>query len=152
MFFMLARPEARPVWEGTNSRNFIAVLEGANSVNRPVIIASYTSIYICVPMPQHWAYVQGWSKAMYETDARAIPHAHTVNTIDDPPCVTLYVETALVQNPSTPGFKADAKQEMLMAIAEMVEREGLDGYRIIWSVPSPALAPTPIRRGTASAA
>ena len=68
------------------------------------------------------------------------------------PCVTLYVETALVQNPSTPGFKADAKQEMLMAIAKMVEREGLDGYRIVWSVPSPALAPIPIRQRTASAA
>ena len=126
--------------------------EGANSVNRRVIIASYTAIYICVPMPKHWAHVQGWSQAMYETDAGAIPHAHTVNRIDDPPCVTLYVETALVQNPSTPGFKADAKQEMLMAIAEMVEREGLDGYRIVWSVPSPALAPAPIRRRTASAA
>ena len=73
--------------------------EGANSVNRRVIIASYTAIYICVPMPKHWAHVQGWSQVMYETDAGAIPHAHTVNRIDDPPCVTLYVETALVRTP-----------------------------------------------------
>jgi hypothetical protein len=27
---------------------------------------------------------------------------------------------------------------MLVAIAEMVEREGLDGYRIAWSMPLPA--------------
>jgi hypothetical protein len=91
-------------------------------------------------------------QAMGETDAGPIPHALMVNIIEDPPCVTLYVETALVQNPSTPGFKPDAKQEMLMAIAETVEREGLDGYRIVWSVPSPALAPVPIGRRTASAA
>ena len=97
--------------------------------------------------------VQGWSRAVCETDAGAIPHAHTVNRIEDPPCVTLYVETALVQNPTTPGFKADAKQEMLIAIAQMVERESLDGYRIVWSAPrSPALAPVPIEARTASAA
>jgi hypothetical protein len=63
-----------------------------------------------------------------------IPHAHTVKRIEDPPCVTLAVETDLIQNPSTPGFDAKAKQQMLRAIAELVEREGLDGYRIVWSV------------------
>jgi len=94
-----------------------------------------------------------YGHSMCETDAGAIPHAHTVNRLEDPPCVTLYVETALVQSPITPGFKADAKQEMLSAIAEMVEHEGLDGYRIIWSVPSAALAPQVlIEDKTASAA
>jgi hypothetical protein len=78
-----------------------------------------------------------------------IPYAHTVNVVEDPPCVTLYVETALIQNPSTPGFDAEAKQQMLRAIAEIVERDGLDGFRIAWSEPPPALAPVPI---TASAA
>jgi hypothetical protein len=48
----------------------------------------------------------------------------------------LYVETALVANPVLPGFDAEAKHEMLRAIAELVNRDGLDGYRIAWSVPS----------------
>jgi hypothetical protein len=74
---------------------------------------------------------------MREADAGAIPHAHTVNRIEDPPCVTLSVETAFVQNPTTPGFSAEAKQQMLNAIAELVNREGLDGYRIAWSVLPP---------------
>ena len=79
--------------------------------------------------------------------ARTIPHAHTIHRHEDPPCVTLCVETALVQNPTTPGFDPAAKQEMLRAIAEIVERDGFDGFRIVWSVPPPALAPP-----TASAA
>ena len=73
-------------------------------------------------------------------DARTIPHAHTIFRHDDPPCVTLRVETALIQNPATPGFDPVAKQEMLRAIAEAVERDGLDGFRIVWSVPPPSLA------------
>ena len=52
--------------------------------------------------------VQGWSQPM---SAGTVPHAHTVGMIEDLPPVTLYVETALVQNPTTPGFQADAKQE-----------------------------------------
>jgi hypothetical protein len=72
-----------------------------------------------------------------------IPHAHTVTRIEDPPCVTLHVATALIADPSAPGFNAEAKHEMLRAIAEMVNREGFAGYRIVWSVPlPPALTPT----------
>ncbi len=76
-----------------------------------------------------------------------IPHAHTIKRIDDPPCVILHIETALVQNPSTPGFNEEAKRAMLAAIAEVVERDCLDGYRIVWSV---AASPTVIRKPTAA--
>jgi hypothetical protein len=74
-----------------------------------------------------------------------------VATIEDPPCVTLHVETALIANPSTPGFNAEAKREMLRAIAEIVDREDFDGYCIVWSVPTPDVeSKTPIgwRTGT----
>lgn len=71
------------------------------------------------------------------THAETIPHAHTVKKIGDPLCVTLYVETALVPNPGSPGFDAKAKQRMLMAIAELVDQDGLEGFRIVWSVPPP---------------
>ena len=74
-------------------------------------------------------------------DGRTIPHAHTIHIHGEPPCVTLCVETALIQNPTTAGFDPEAKQQMLRAIAEIVERDGLDGFRIVWSVPAPALAP-----------
>jgi hypothetical protein len=71
-------------------------------------------------------------------DVLTIPHAHAVIRIEDPPCVTLHVETALVADPTVPGFNAEAKGEMLRAIAELVNREGFAGYRIVWSVPLPA--------------
>ncbi len=91
-------------------------------------------------------------RALAELGFATIPHAHTVRTIDDPPCVTLYVETALIQNPRTPGFDAEAKQEMLRAIADVVNREDLDGYVISWSVPTPALTPVVIEPRRAPAA
>jgi hypothetical protein len=72
------------------------------------------------------------------TNDLTIPHAHTVTRIEDPPCVTLHVETALLADPTIPGFNAAAKTEMLRAIAELVNREGFAGYRIVWSVPLPA--------------
>ena len=52
--------------------------------------------------------------------------------------MTLYLLTALIQNPHTQGFDAEAKQEMLRAIAEMVNRDNLDGFVVAWSVPPPA--------------
>jgi len=73
-------------------------------------------------------------RALAELGFATIPHAHTVRTTG----VTLYVETALIQNPRTPGFDAQAKQEMLRAIADVVNRDDLDGYVISWSVPTPA--------------
>ena len=91
-------------------------------------------------------------RALAELGFATIPHAHTVRTTDDPPCVTLYVETALIQNPRTPGFDAEAKQEMLRAIADVVNRDDLDGYVISWSVPIPALKPAVIEAKTAPAA
>jgi len=80
-------------------------------------------------------------RALEELGIGTIPHAHTVTKVKDPPCVTLYVATALIQNPSTPGFNGEAKQEMLRAVAEMVNRDNLDGFVITWSVPPPAVVP-----------
>jgi hypothetical protein len=77
-------------------------------------------------------------RALEELGIGKIPHAHTVTKVKDPPCVTLYVATALIQNPRTPGFNAEAKQEMLRAIAKMVNRDNLDGFVVAWSVPPPA--------------
>ena len=77
-----AAPEGGQSGKEQTSRICITESDGANSVNRPVIIASYTAIYICVPMPTHWAHVQGWSQVMYETDAGAIPHAHKTGNAD----------------------------------------------------------------------
>ena len=67
-------------------------------------------------------------------DLDAIPHAHTVNVITDPPRKILHVGTALAENPGAPGFNAEAKHEMMQAIAKCVSRKGLDGYKVHWSV------------------
>ena len=46
-----AAPEGGQSGKEQTSRICIAESDGAN--NRPVIIASYTAIYICVPMPKY---------------------------------------------------------------------------------------------------
>jgi hypothetical protein len=63
-----------------------------------------------------------------------IPHAHKVHVILDPPRQILHVGTPLAESPGGVGFNAEAKQEMMKAIANRVARDGLDGYVVHWSV------------------
>lgn len=50
----------------------------------------------------------------------SIPHALQIEVVRDPPRKILHVTTLLPLNPSTPGFDAVRRDEMLKAIAELV--------------------------------
>jgi len=61
-----------------------------------------------------------------------IPHAHTVNVITDPPLLVLHVGTSLPENPDSPGFDAEAKDELLRAIMAKRDADGLDRHVVHW--------------------
>jgi hypothetical protein len=63
-----------------------------------------------------------------------IPHAQVTFVETDPPRRILYVVTRLSEKPGTLGFNAEAKHEMLNAIAATQGApDGFDGYKIHWS-------------------
>ena len=61
-----------------------------------------------------------------------IPHATSARIEVDPPREFLRVVTGLAEHPAEPGFNANAKHEMLQAIAHYVGDHRLNGHKIIW--------------------
>jgi transcriptional regulator with XRE-family HTH domain len=63
---------------------------------------------------------------------RAIPHSTNSFVERGFPNSILHITTALPEQYGQPGFDAQAKQELLQAVAKAVAAEDLQGYKVHW--------------------